>query len=122
MIGNRGLSKMQKFMLFTLYQWHLAGRSVEDWGIPWRTTGTRSDQASLSRALRRLEERGLVLRQNQHGEGAIDGRPRLDPIGRLRTSGFCRRDKDDGRVTRTDHVVLLPAGLALAERLTKGAT
>jgi len=118
MIAGRGLSRMQTFMLLTLYQWHLARRYDKIWGLPWRTTGTRSEQASMSRSLRRLEERGLVLRQNER-TGNIDGRPRLDPLGVLSTSEWCRRDKDDGRVARTDHVQILPAGIALAERLTK---
>jgi hypothetical protein len=96
---------------------HLA-RLHREWrdsphGVPWRTAGTRSDQASLSRTLRRLEALGLVLRQNQtSGNGT---RPGFE--GRAIDSAAERRAG-----SRSTHVRVLPEGLALAERLTKETT
>lgn len=42
---------------------HPACVELRFWGVPWGTEGTRSEQAVLSRALARLEARGLLLRQ-----------------------------------------------------------
>mgnify|MGYP006352915013 CR=1 FL=1 len=59
---------------------------------------SRSDSASISRALRRLEDRGLIERLN-HVSGS----------------------SDEGYVTqmRTTHIRLTESGRALAERLTQ---
>ena len=63
---------------------------VAIWGVPWRTHGTRSQQASVSRALRQLERRGLVQRMNYR-------------------HGVPHRERD-----RTDHVKLSSAGREIA--------
>ena len=76
----------------------------EVWGVPWRVGGTRSFAASSSRTLRRLEDRGLVLRQN-----GASGSP---------DTQMARTSRAEAH-NRTTGVVLLPAGLELAERLTK---
>lgn len=47
-----------------------AKQDIALWGVPWRTNGlTRSEHASLSRTLRRLETRGLVIRKNDVSDG-----------------------------------------------------
>jgi len=62
-------------------------------GVPWPVThrSTPARRASLSRTLRRLEVRGLVVRSSVRGRG------------------------------RTTHIRLTPAGIALAKRLTAQA-
>jgi len=111
------LSRQQQHILVFLYHAYLEDkaiqnrpevplgcRTVDTFGVRWRTKGTRSDQTSLSRALRRLEERGLVLRQNQvRGSGEGTGR--------------CRLSKAEEH-NRTTHVRLLPDGIEVAERLS----
>lgn len=90
------------------------------WGVPWHTKASRSEQASLSRTLARLEARGLVLRQNQRtGNNAV---MKPDPNGTL-SSGSVRAP-GDARVpkSRTTSVLLLPAGIAIVERLTRPVT
>jgi hypothetical protein len=68
----------------TRREWQLA------WGAPWQTRACDSSQrASYSRALRRLQEHGLVERRNQ-----VSGSPR-----------------------RTTHVQLTPAGWEVFEQL-----
>ena len=68
---------------------------------------SRAYSASLSRALRQLEGKGLVLRQND-----VSGFPGSDGAGRS------HRVSSSDPHNRTTHVVLLPAGLEAAERLT----
>ena len=75
------------------------------WGMLWQPTRvgavqTPSQRAALSRAVRRLERRGLVLRQNW----------RRRPL-RARLS---HADPGPGRTT---HLELTPAGYQLAQRL-----
>ena len=101
-----GLSKLQKRILLGLFQ---DFRAAVPTGYPpdylrWRTTGEPAVSASLSRAMRRLEARGLVLRQNYtSGMGGAYG-------GRLRQS---QADPHN----RTTHVQILPAGLEAAKWL-----
>jgi hypothetical protein len=64
---------------------------------------SRSRRASLSRALRRLEERGLILRQNSaSGSPGIEGP---------------RQSNADPHSRRSTEVQLLPAGMQLAREL-----
>jgi hypothetical protein len=91
------LSRQQQRMLIHLYRIYQEADSPErdvD-GVYWGVTGGAVKQASVSRSLRRLETRGLILRQHHAA-----GRERLTATHR-----------------RTTHVRLLPAGLALAQRL-----
>jgi DNA-binding MarR family transcriptional regulator len=68
------------------------------WGSHWRTRGLdRIRQASISRAIRRLENRGLLARLNQ-----VSG-----PVGEFTTKH------------RTTHLKLTDKGRAEAERLTE---
>lgn len=69
------------------------------WGVPWHTEGTRTQQASFARALARLEERGLLLRQ-------CDWSTEL------------RHSKEDPAPPRTTQLLLTPEGRDLAKRLT----
>ena len=66
-------------------------------------TAGRSDSAAVSRAMRRLEDRGLLLRQNQS-----TGNP---------ATGQCRHTAAEPH-NRTTHVRLTLAGLDAAKRLT----
>ena len=94
------LSRVQKAILARLYDRQVDGSPwsrFNKWGSPWGTEATRSEAAARSRALKRLEERGLVLRQN-YVSGRVR-RTRLEPH------------------SRTTHVQLTPAGVKLVERL-----
>jgi hypothetical protein len=110
------LSRLQKNLLMSLYDDHCELERLRERGVPafawcwgsrWRTTGESSVRASLSRALKRLEDRGLVLRQNE-----MSGCP---------DTGTMRQSKTD-RHNRTTAVQLLPVGVDLAKRLTKKLT
>jgi hypothetical protein len=66
----------------------------------------RSDSAACSRALKRLEQRGLIVRSNQ-----TTGLPKGHPRG-----GYVRMAVDEPHI-RTDMVLLTDAGRTEAERL-----
>src|SRR5688500_8040526 len=64
------LSHLQKHLLYYLARRHAAQEARNDirglaWGAYWKVGGTPAERAAYSRALRRLEQRGLVLRQNE---------------------------------------------------------
>jgi hypothetical protein len=86
-------------------------RLYERSGIPlrwFREDGyykTRADSAAFSRALRRLEARGLVPRVN-----ATSGCPDA--------GGYMRQSPDQAH-TRTDHVLLTEAGIRAGETVNK---
>jgi len=78
-------------------QWRRHGLEWSGIHLPRQEDGiSRTDSSSLSRSLRRLEDRGLIVRRNQ-------------------TSG----PPDEGFTVqhRTTHVAFTPAGRALAEEL-----
>lgn len=82
---------------------------ARNWGVPWKPgkwneTWENTHAASYSRALRRLEKRGLVLRNND-----ISGRP---------DTGEARRSMDDPH-NRTVRVLITDAGWEVGKRLTK---
>lgn len=79
-------------------------RIADTFGVPYRSSGEASFRASLSRAVARLENRGLVLRQN-----ARSGSPGF---------GRCREHADDPKPIRTTNVSLTALGKAAAKRLT----
>ena len=87
------LSKQQKAILVEVCERERMGRDTPWQGgyYWWHGSATRSAQASMSRALRRLEARGLVRRLNH-----MSGSPE-----------------------RTTHVAPTAEGRAIAERLTK---
>ena len=103
------LSRLQKSLLRWLIRRHnyIAehGNPYEQnrlhyFGVKWRPQAdTPSQRASVSRAIREMENRGLLLRQNV----LCEGRARLT-----------REDPHD----RTTHVKLLPAGDQAAKLLT----
>ena len=104
------LSKVQRDLLAFLYAEHLAGGAGRgyDGCIHWHTEGTNSQRATLSRALRRLEHRGLLLRLN-----FVSG------MGEQRGFGM-RRSKDDPH-NRTTHIRMLPPGVEVGKRLSNEA-
>ena len=85
----------------------LGCQTADTFGVPWRLSGTRSVQASVSRSLRRLEQRGLILRQNMTS-GSGEG------------TGECRHSKAE-RHNRMTHLRLLPEGIVTAKRLSADA-
>jgi hypothetical protein len=102
----RQLSAQQRAIMVHLYRQGQAAAPAPDEQVevPWGTDGDMVFRASISRALRRLESRGL-LRRLQYARG------------KLRASG------PDGVSPqaahhRTTHIYLLPAGVTLARRLT----
>jgi hypothetical protein len=119
---GRGLSADQQDLLCDLLEWyqHVEAKgnefaktdlSLRGLSIPW-LRGTlkdwsRSESASFSRSLRRLEQRGLILRINVN-QGIPEGHPQA---GRIRTS-------IDQPCTRADHVLLTPLGRQVAGQLS----
>mgnify|MGYP005842338755 CR=1 FL=1 len=97
------LSQLQRHLLSHLMERTDAGTHYFG-AVPWRTSGSRSDQAAISRAMARLERRGLVLRIN-YPTGLPDG------------SGLMRTRADQPH-NRTTHVRLTKAGIDTARRLT----
>ena len=109
---GRGLSEQQESILVWLLKTTKRARVeyrsfAECWGIEWqrRTRITRhrpgTSTPSVSRSLRRLEERGLILRQND-----VSG------------TGGSRRSIADPAPTRTTCVVLTTEGVRIAEQLS----
>ncbi len=101
------LSLLQRQMLVWLAaqpaesaEGRIAWRAVET-GKPWAGLSA----ATVSRALRRLEERGLVLRQS-----SSEGHP---------TASGWRTSVQQPFSGPTTHVQLTPAGRALAAQLTQ---
>jgi hypothetical protein len=117
------LSKDQRAILLHLYRLHLEAQpriGLAPWGVTWKTSGTRSEQASISRSLRRLEARGLILRQNSRSGNNATAYPAPNgamSFGRARQAGDGRRAR-----SRTTDVLLLHEGVEVAERLTNIAT
>ena len=111
---TRHLSAQQRHVLIYIYTvWTGLSDYGRVWGVRWATSSSRSEAASLSRTLRRLEERGLILRQNaSQGNNTTPGFE-----GRVRMVG-------DGRQkgSRTLSVTMLPAGIEMAKRLTTEST
>ena len=103
---DRGLSKLQKTILCWLLEQYKhiesTGEKISVWGIDWNPSGrwyslyhrqnhwTATKRADVSRALRRLEQRGLVIRKNSVSDGM-----------------------------RTTDVLLTTTGREVSERLTK---
>ena len=59
------LSSQQKYILVWLLDCTSQGYADEEGGVFWRVDGTPGVRASMSRSLRRLEQRGLVRRRNR---------------------------------------------------------
>jgi hypothetical protein len=111
---GRGLSYLQKDILVWL--WRTTRHTEEHgndfsrseariWGVRWspgkgQSVWEPSDRVCFSRALRRLEQRGLALRKNDISGGQNpNGRPHAKP--------------------RTTRALLTDTGREVAERLTK---
>jgi hypothetical protein len=100
------LSKVQRDLLLWAYDHRPTSAVNVMFGarLKWPTGLPPARRASLSRALRRLERRGLILRQN-----TTTGNPE---------TGAARKSPDEPH-TRTNGVALTVAGLELCERLTQ---
>lgn len=114
----QGLSALQRAILVCLFEDYVDLATppttkhwlsqLTHWGARLRLVAdheTRATQAARSRALARLEARGLILRQNE-----VSGSP---------TRAMARRSAAEAPPLRTTHVLLLPAGIEVAERLTQ---
>ena len=101
------LSKVQRDLLAFLCAEHAAGGAGPgyDCCIYWRTDGTDCQRATLSRTLRRLERRGLLLRLNFFS-------------GMGERHGFGVRQSKNDPHNRTTHIKLLPLGVETGKRLT----
>lgn len=102
------LSQLQRDILKWLYARHVENGSPADGGcIRWAVDGDAPARAAISRALRRLEERDLLLRRNvSSGMGEKHNyRMRLYKL-----------DEHN----RTTHITLLPGGVEIGKRLTNG--
>jgi len=105
------LSKVQRDLLAFLYAEHIAGGAGPGYGgcIHWRTKATNSGRATLSRALCRLERRGLLLRLNFTS-------------GMGERHDFAMRQSKDDPHNRSTHIKLLPAGVEIGKRLSNHTT
>ena len=114
---QKKLSTEQKRILIWLLEQYETGNSDRNgWGVPWRTSGTASDRAVLSRSISRLEARGLVLRQNIWR--GTEGPEHANPYdGRLTTSWGIRPNKSIPPPKRTTHLTLTTEGLEIAHAL-----
>jgi hypothetical protein len=108
-MNDRGLSRLQRDILCAVWRAYQAeaphdrplsdrdGMVLGHWGIPWsgrHVKVTRRDQswtgrgqsarqrAADSRALRRLEYRGLIVRRNRIGDGRYTTHVRLTDEGK----------------------------------------
>jgi hypothetical protein len=105
-VSRRRLSRQQQSILLHLYHLYQQEdpRERDRYGVFWGVRGTRVRQVSISRTLRRLEGRGLILRLRHAAASAMEG-------------GSGQETSQSARC-RTTGVLLLPAGLAVAQRLT----
>lgn len=95
-------SEQQREILCALLaEYNPADPEVETWGVPWQADArNRSQQSSRSRALRELEGRGLVVRQN-------------------RRRGPYRQSPHEPFPGRTTHVALTDRALELKESICR---
>jgi hypothetical protein len=116
--GEGKLSRQQKAILLHLYrlwqeyeEWTPEWGHRDEYGVPWHTKGAQNHRPSVSRALKRLEARGLLRRQNYMD--ICYQKPA--PFPHLMTPRHRTR-------WRTTCIALLPEGIALAKRLTSETT
>jgi hypothetical protein len=91
------LSEMQKDVLYCLWWANQVGEEEDFWGVRWlrirSESPTRAQSAAYSRAVRRLEQRGILVRRNQY-----TGRPRrlthlaLTDLGRVTVRGLAEEE------------------------------
>lgn len=90
---------------------HAKGQ-LEVWGIRWQPAKqhslSRVATAAVSRAVARLERRGLVIRNNQLSEPSRDG------------LGYSRQTLDRPPPRRSTHLILTAQGRLIAEQLKAG--
>jgi hypothetical protein len=103
---DRGLDSLPVAVLANDEQRRVIGARIAlHWGVWWRIgDSTPAERAAFSRALKRLEERGLVLRQNR-----VAGAPGSGGL----------RDSAAQLHIRTTNVQLTDMGREVAKRLTE---
>ena len=126
---GRGLSELQERLLVRIYsatvQVESSGnefpqREAEYWGVPWRMIRSckpsRTLSAAVSRALCRLEKRGLIQRRNR-GRG-----DKHQPDIYEGLDGRMHKREPVPEFNRLDHIRLTPEGreavIALVEKRT----
>jgi hypothetical protein len=112
---DQRLSTLQRNILEFLDESH----AESDWGVRWRPGKRRPgwsavDRADVSRALARLEQRGYVLRQNQH-QSRCPKESWATP-----GNGEQRKSPSDPLWGRSTHVQLLAAGQSALEEHRAG--
>ena len=111
--AGRKLSVPQRRILAALLRFHKDG-SCTSCGVPLKWLRGRkqhwnaSESAAFSRSLRRLEQRGLVVRTNT--VTGITSGPR---------AGCIRQAADEPHTGRTNYVILTEAGRLAAETVNK---
>ncbi len=136
---GKGLSYLQVDILTHLlevYDWvdqhgnDFAKREVYHWGVRWYPSKiwdwsdwpdgySRSVAAAVSRAVVRLEKRGLVLRNNNKSGGTPDPQPALDFWTRkpIMATGMSRISADQTPPARCVNLKLTEAGREAARSL-----
>lgn len=118
---TKGLSELQKYILKDLaFRWDNEPGFAECWGVRWtpskrhwvigkgwETGQTKSEKVTYSKALARLEKRGLIIRQNGMGGG------KKYP----NNNGMSRRSVSEPYGGKTTNVVLTESGLHVATQL-----
>src|SRR5262249_36943074 len=124
-LNSRKLSALQKDILCCLWS-HYQG-FLKPGNATWLRCGIRvkafrheepkspADRAAFSRSLRRLEQRGLIVRTNIRS-GMPEEDPRVAEI-RVTERRNIRVRAGDPMVRRTDHIILTAAGMEVAKRL-----
>jgi len=96
-----GLSDKQRVMLRSIrrltIEGELEGQDLAFWGIKWLLDTTNaSESAATSRALRRLEARGLVVRMSQKSGGRRTTHVRITPAGRAAAACMASSEAIEG--------------------------
>jgi hypothetical protein len=133
-MSDKKLSKQQKVILEFLYRLTKEGFADKIWGVPWYPSKavpsdfkyTKSSSASFSRSIRRLEERGLVIRNNDRSGASLEGRVRESkeiPFETIKRdyNGDVILDKNRRAIVtkaRTTKLKLTELGVEVAKRLS----
>ena len=137
-MSNKKLSKQQKIILEFLFRLTKEGFEYKIWGVPWYPSKavppefkyTKSTSASFSRSIRRLEERGLVIRNNQRSGVSLEGHVReskdipFETIKRDYNGNVILDDNRRAIVTkaRTINLKLTELGIEVSKRLSLGTS
>ncbi len=112
---GRGFGRIQARILVAVWRATEAGFAERCWGVPWGRllppNRSRSFCAAVSRALKRLEDRGLVRRRNK-----LSGDKHQQPV---EFAGRVRIPDPPPAHHRSTHVLLTDEGLAIARTLAE---